>query len=278
MGTGAARSISWWVLPLIHESDQPTTDVGSYTRLRALYILVPLTVVLTFVIVALLPEWMWPTIASPSHYPPSLPSPIPELILCSAMFSLAHLLRVPFYSASSHLLRPDIACLLSTFLGVLVVNFFRLMSLVILEVRHNMEYPTPTWQDPSFHTVWWLSLNVAEVVAALAQDFQNISLYRDVMVPRGREQEFLERLKQPPAEPVLETNGYPHDWRELAETPPQEHTYDLRDVEDQPAREEYSNAAVLNSQVDDNFDILMTVKAREELEEVYGVPVIVGVI
>lgn len=278
MGTGAARPISWWVLPLIYESVQLSTNVGSYTRLRALYIYVPLTAVLTFVIVALLPGWMWPIKAFPSHYPPSLPSPIPELILCSAMFSLAHFLRFPFYSASSHLLRPDIACLLSTFLGVLVVNFLRLMSLVILEVRHNMDYPTPTWQDPSFHTIWWLSLNVAEVATALAQDFQNISLYRDVMVPRGREQEFLERLKQPPAEPVLETNGYPYDWREPTTTPPQEPTYDLHDVEDQPTREEYGNAAALSSQVDNNFDVLMDVKAREELEDVYGVPVIVGVI
>lgn len=191
------------------------------------------------------------------------------------MFSLAHLLRIPFYSVSSHLLRPDVACLLSTFLGVLVVNFFRLMSLVILEVRHNMDYPTPTWQDPSFLTVWWLSLNVAEVLAAIAQDLQNISLYQDVMVPPGREREFLESLKPPSTE--HETNGYAYDLREST-TSPQEPTYDLHDAEDQPLRDQYNNTVALGSQVDSNFDALMAVKARDELEEVYGIPVVVGVI
>ncbi|KAL4071597.1 hypothetical protein V8B97DRAFT_408045 [Scleroderma yunnanense] len=252
------------------ELEQNGLYLGSYARLLALYTFVPLSAFFTFVIVALLPELIWPTTSSPSHYPTILPSPIPELILCSAMFSLAHLLRVPFYSVSSYLLRPDIACLLSTFLGVLVVNFLRLMSLVILEVRHNMDYPTPTWQDPSFHTVWWLSLNVAEVLAALAQDFQNISLYRDVIVPQGREREFLERLKQTPTDPALQANGHTYDWRESTEVSPQEPTYDLHDVENQP----HGNATALNSQVDNNFDILMAVKTREELEEVYGVAVI----
>ncbi|KIK17580.1 hypothetical protein PISMIDRAFT_223185 [Pisolithus microcarpus 441] len=245
--------------------------LGSYKRLLAMYTMVPLTALTSFAVVVLLPWLFWPCSTS-SRYPSYSPSPIPELVLSSAVFSLAHLLRVPLYSISLSLLRPSFACLVSTFLNILVVNVLRLMSLIILEVRHYMKYPTPTWQDPSFRTVWWLSLNVAEVLVALVQDYRGISFYRDVMVPRGREREFLERLKQNSSSPVLEPNGRVYDWRDPSHTFPEQpidpETEGLQTEALQP------NAAAIASQIDKEFDRLIVVKAREELEELYGVAVI----
>ncbi|KAI6142377.1 hypothetical protein BKA82DRAFT_4148536 [Pisolithus tinctorius] len=245
--------------------------LGSYKRLLAMYTMVPLTALTTFVVIVLLPWLCWPD-STPSRYPYYSPSPIPELALSSAMFSLAYLLRVPLYSVSLHLLRPSFACLVSTFLSIVVVNLLRLMSLIVLEVRHNMKYPTPTWQDPSFRTVWWLSLNVAEVLVAVAQNYQGISLYRDVMVPRGREHEFLERLKQNPSSPIPASNGHAYDWRDRVRTFPEQPVDP--EAEGLQTDEPHPNATALTSQIDKDFDTLMAVKAREELEELYGVAVV----
>ncbi|KAI6102987.1 hypothetical protein F5141DRAFT_242972 [Pisolithus sp. B1] len=245
--------------------------LGSYEQLLALYTMVPLTALTTFAVVVFLPWLFWPG-STPSRYPSYSPSPIPELVLSSAVFSLAHLLRAPLYSISLYLLRPGFACLVSVFLNILVVNVLRLMSLIILEVRHYVNYPTPTWQDPSFRTVWWLSLNVAEVLVALVQDYRGISFYQDVMVPQGREREFLARLKQSSPSPIFEPNGHAYDWRDPSHTLPEQHTDP--EAEGLQTEELQPNAAALTSQIDRDFDRLMVVKAREELEELYGVAVI----
>ena len=188
------------------------------------------------------------------------------------MFALAHQLRVPLYTASSLLLRPDIASLLTTFLHVLLVNLLRLASLALLRVRHNMDSLKPMCQDPSFHTVWWLSFNVAEVLVSLVQGYQHITLYRDVMVPPGREREFLERLKDG-ASP-LQSDG-DSEWQDSPEQLPEGSPDDLRQLEDQSGEGSHRNANALDSRIQHNFDKLLTIKAREELEQVYGVAPIV---
>ncbi|KAF9228146.1 hypothetical protein BS17DRAFT_773150 [Gyrodon lividus] len=245
---------------------------GSYKRFLALYTFVPLSALFTFTVLALLPPLLWPNSSSSSRYPPSFPSPLPEVLLSSAMFTLGHQLRVPLYSLSSVLLRPHMASLLSMFLHVLVVNSLRLASLALLQVRHNMDYPTPTWQDSSFHTVWWLSLNIAEVLAALVQSYQHIALYRDVMVPPGREREFLERLKHVAIQ--QENNGESYAWREPYEQTPQYSHDDLREVEDQIPEESRRNSTVLDSQIDRDLIKLLAMQSREELEGVYGTAVV----
>ena len=189
------------------------------------------------------------------------------------MFALAHQLRVPLYTVSSLLLRPDIASLLTSFLHVSLVNLLRLASLSLLRVRHNMDSLKPTWQDPFFHTVWWLSFNIAEVLVSLVQGYQHIALYRDVMVPPGREEEFLARLKDGTTPPQGDRD--PNEWRGSAEQLPENSGEDLRQLEDQTGEYSPRNANVLDSRIQHNFDRLFTIKAREELEEVYGVAPIV---
>ena len=167
------------------------------------------------------------------------------------MFALAHQLRVPLYTASSLLLRPDIASLLTTFLHVLLVNLLRLASLALLRVRHNMDSLKPVCQDPSFHTVWWLSFNVAEVLVSLVQGYQHIMLYRDVMVPPGREREFLERLKD--GATPLQSDG-DSEWQDSPEQLPEGSRDDLRQLEDQSGEGSHRNANALDSRIQHNFD------------------------
>ncbi|KAG1721953.1 hypothetical protein EDB19DRAFT_1770085 [Suillus lakei] len=173
-----------------------------------------------------------------------------------AFFSLVHLLRVPLLSLASFLLPSESACLASTFLHVFITNGLRLAALAIIQVRHTMDFYIPTCQDPAFRTVWWLSLNFAEVLAAIVQGYEQLTLYRDVMVPEGRETEFLERLK----------SGSLDD-------PPLENPYSLEredELEDGETRS-------VESRIDRGLEKLLAIKMREELEEVYGIPVIVRV-
>ncbi|KAG1775660.1 hypothetical protein EV702DRAFT_1199147 [Suillus placidus] len=195
-----------------------------------------------------------------SRFPFSIPTifPLPEILLSSAFFSLAHLLRVPLFSLASLLLPPESACLASTFIHVLTTNALRLAALVILNVRHTMDYPIPTCQDPAFRTVWWLSLNFAEVLAPIVQGYEQLALYRDVMVPEGRETEFLERLK---SDSLIEPDP-------ALENPRPEHEILQGELEDEEAQS-------VESRIDRGLDELLVIKMRDELEEVYGVPVIV---
>ncbi|KAH7882055.1 hypothetical protein F5I97DRAFT_2068851 [Phlebopus sp. FC_14] len=246
---------------------------GSYRRLLAMYTLVPSTALLAFVVLALLPSVAWPSPSpsAPSRYPALFPSPLPELFLSSSMFSLGHLLRVPVFSLSLLLVRPSAASLLSTFLHVLVINTLRLVALALLQVRHSMAYPTPTCDDPAFRTVWWLSLNVAEVAVAVVQGYQQIALYRDVMVPKGREHEFLERTKHVSQQNNNVNGAVPNSW---TESPEDESQSNLGETDDPLRRALRQSTDVLDVQIDRDFDKLVAVKSREELEEVYGLPVI----
>ncbi|KAG1721956.1 hypothetical protein EDB19DRAFT_1859535 [Suillus lakei] len=226
---------------------------GSYSRILLLNAFVPLFAIVIFTVLALLPDLAWPIADFPSPYPASFPFPLPEILISSAFFSLAHLLRVPLFSLASLLLPSESACLASTFLHVFITNGLRLAALAIIQVRHTMDYPIPTCQDPAFRTVWWLSLNFAEVFAAIVQGYEQLTLYRDVMVPEGRETEFLERLK----------SGSLDD-------PPLENPYS-------PEREdelEDGETRSVESRIDRGLEKLLAIKMREELEEVYGIPVI----
>lgn len=192
------------------------------------------------------------------------------------MFALAHQLRVPTYTVSSLLLRPDIASLLTSFLHVLLVNLLRLASLALLGVRHSMDSLKPIWQDSSFHTVWWLSLNIAEVLVSVMQGYQHITLYRDVMVPPGREREFLERLKG--GSTPLQNDEDSSGWQGSPEQPQEDSSDDLRQLEDQTREGPQRSANALDSRIQHNVDKLLAIKAREELEGVYGVAPIVRLV
>lgn len=237
---------------------------GSYSRILLLNSFVPIFAFVVFTVLALLPDLAWPIADLPSSYPSSFPFPLPEILISTSFFSLAHLLRVPLFSLASLLLSPEHACLASTFIHVLITNGLRLAALAILQVRHTMDYPIPTCQDPAFRTVWWLSLNFAEVLAAIVQGYEQLALYRDVMVPEGRESEFLERLKSgslDEPEPTLENPYSPQQGHETFED----------ELEGGETRS-------VESRIDRGLEKLLVIKMRDELEDVYGVPVIVRIL
>ena len=258
----------------------------------ALYTLVPLSSLLAFVLLALLPlAYPRPT---PDLYPHPryFPFPLPEILASASLWSLSHLLRIPLHTLFSTITPWTIpSILLSTFCHSLVHNILRLSSFPLLLVRQYMSHIYPTSLDPSFRRIWWIALgwSFAEITVGVAQGYEQIALYRDVLVPPGKDKEFLEhRCRRSPARftilpseepgritdsPITVTRGDtrgktigpPGDSRQVTETRNNGETVQQR----------FRSYNAIASQVDHDLDRLMSFRGREELEEVYGIPVIV---
>lgn len=139
-----------------------------------------------------------------------------------------------------------------------------------------MNFTLPTWRDEAFRRVWWLAIGWAaiETIVAVVQEYQQIALYKDVMVPEDRVDEV---LAQPGSgarsrfgssqEEVLVLSP-----RSTEEFPPlQRQESGATDV-----TRELSEAIEL--EVDRDIERLVSLKEREELEEIYGLPIIVRVL
>jgi len=64
-----------------------------------------------------------------------------------------------------------------------------------------MEHNLPTRSDYAFFRVCWVSLgwSFVEVIVAIWQGYEQLALYRDVMIPSARIKEFI-RAAVPPEE------------------------------------------------------------------------------
>lgn len=150
-----------------------------------------------------------------------------------------------------------------------------------------------TFYAPAFARVWWLALgwSLAEVTAGIVQGYETIALYRDVLVPEGGARAFIangalknggsdgasSRLRESLSRgedggPAVEVTGSPVRSREQQQ-------------QQQQQQESYRSSVVVSSEasdaeimleVDKDFDELLALKAREELEELYGFPAIVS--
>ncbi|KAF8154141.1 hypothetical protein B0H34DRAFT_78984 [Crassisporium funariophilum] len=185
---------------------------GNYKNLILLYTLVPLSTVLTFLILALLPTLFFPS-HTPSlfPYPPYLPFPIPEVLTATALWSLAYLLRDVLYATALALTSllpfqtrlprfiPVLTSLFAALLQTTSTLLFRQLAVPILLIPYYTTQPFahqyqvgeelkrhhyPTWQDDAFRRVWWVALGwaAAEAVVGVKQGYESISLYRDVLV------------------------------------------------------------------------------------------------
>ncbi|KAI1790545.1 hypothetical protein LXA43DRAFT_890809 [Ganoderma leucocontextum] len=261
---------------------------GSYKRTLALYAFVPLTSLIFFVFLALCPTWFWPIRwPSPPTFPRSLPSPLPEFILATSFWSLAHLLRTPLWFISSRICPRILDTLLFNASYVLLSNLLRLAALASLSVRHEMTYPRPTWRDGAFRAVWWLGLGwgFAEAAVSITQGYQQLACYRTVMVPVERVKEILAQSRAQAQWGI--GSGSINASREYMPLSPRR--------EDSPAADGSATANGLGNAserrrpsdanpmsleeavrvaVDQDVEQLMHLQEREELEEVYGVPVI----
>lgn len=140
-----------------------------------------------------------------------------------------------------------------------------------------MDYTIPTWKDWAFRRVWWIALGwcVAEAVVGILQTYEQIGWYRDVMVNEESVEEVVNSIQGKNfagagREDVGE--GEEH-------TPTQPRAEDLgKDAELNGT----SNGKIISAdvsiqmQVERDLNQLIALKEREELEEVYGVPVIVS--
>ncbi|KAH9886753.1 hypothetical protein C8Q73DRAFT_748908 [Cubamyces lactineus] len=269
---------------------------GSYQRKVAIYGLVPLTCIVSFLFFANLIRWVWPPRFPPpssSTLPRSFPSPLPELLLSAAFFSLTHALRGPLYTAATVLFAPVWDTLAFNLAYVLLSQSLRLAALALLRVRHEMAYPLPTWRDGAFATAWWLALGwaVAEAATSVAQGYGQLALYRSVMVPVERVRAILEASRTG-GSASTSANGS-REYMPLSPRNEQASGSAEGAAEAQQAnggangvaanaksgrgtrrREPVSVEDAVKMAVDQDVEQLIHLQEREELEEVYGMPVI----
>ena len=142
------------------------------------------------------------------------------------------------------------------------------------------------YRAPAFRRLWWLALgwSLAEVVVGVVQGYETLALYRDAIVPEGRAREL--------ATAALSVGvQVPKNGGATSASPSRARDERLWEsmsrVEDgavgsevigSPVRRYPSTLSVADIQleVDKDFDELVTIKAREELEELYGFPAIVS--
>lgn len=97
----------------------------------------------------------------------------------------------------------------------------------------------PIGGDVAFRSVWALAMGwaLAEGLVAVVQGFENIYIYRDVLVSPGKEAEFLERYTRGQGISLIEENE--------------------------------------GEQEDEEIDKLIAARTRNELEAIFGMPTVV---
>jgi hypothetical protein len=255
---------------------------------------VPITSLLVWLILAFVPPLIWPTHSPQTPHAPYFPTPLPELLLSVSLFALSHLLHPYLFAfASALLLHPTATSLLGTALHVILRNGLRTAALPLLAIPGG----PATFHAPAFRRVWWLALgwSFAEVVAGIAQGYEARALYRDVLVPESAAREFVASASAAAAVAAPTWAPYKSGGSDSASPPP---AADERlreslsrgedggpgtDVAGSPVRGRRQPSAWTEAtnddirlEVDEDFDELVAVKAREELEELYGIPAIVS--
>lgn len=248
--------------------------IGSYQQLVSWYTLVPVTCILIWLALAFLPRLLW-------HTPhPSSPTPFPELLLSISLWSLSHLLSTPIFTLSSALFRlpPGPTTIFSTALHVLLRNLLRLAALPILRVRHYMDYPHPNPADPAFWRVWWLALgwSLAEVAVGVAQGYEQIGLYRNALVPAARVHELEALTRAQTKQPRVGSGERGGSSSRAASAHDDSRRGDsaVREPDRRPTMQRWPSEAEMVLEVERDLDTLITLKAREELEDMYGIPFI----
>lgn len=283
---------------------------GSYRRLLALYTLVPLTFIVVFTLLAVLPTIAWPIditqLPSPFPYPPYLPYPVPEFLLSIALWSLSYLLRDPLFAFVAFLTSAFDALPTATpiVLSTASYSFLSLLlqqcAIPLLLIPYYMYNDHPTSEDPAFRRVWWIALGwaAAEAVVGIQQGYEAITLYRDVLVsvhrshfgngstgsPRKLDNDDfrLPVIRSPintsprltPAAGSSATDLLNRGFEDEVYEQPADVVGDERQLllpqQSRIGRQEYE----LQIQLERDVDKLLTLRNREELEEVYGMPVI----
>ncbi|KAI0339128.1 hypothetical protein BDW22DRAFT_1362087 [Trametopsis cervina] len=243
---------------------------GSYRRVVVMYTFVPLASLLLLAFLAYCPTLFWAVrYEKPQKYAPYFASPIPELVLSASLWSFAYLLRVPSYAAVSYALQrcsPFLSTLLFNMVYVAIYNLLRLSSLPILRVRDRMKHSRPSCHDSIFRTVWWISLGWAaiDVAVGIVQSYTQISLYRNVMIPAEQTAEILAQGSGIESQtPHLVTAS-----QEILPLSPRNEGFKQGTATSGTLDE------AIRLAVDQDLEQLINLKDREDVEEIYGMPVI----
>ncbi|TFK48220.1 hypothetical protein OE88DRAFT_1647215 [Heliocybe sulcata] len=246
---------------------------GSFTRLVALYTIIPTTCLLVFALLALLPQITWHP-HPPLGYHRLLPFPFPELLLSVSLWSLSHLLRIPLFTLASALLPsyPATSTLLSTALHVALQTALRTSSFLLVGLEIRKDIGNPHWHDPAFLQAWWLALGwaLADVSVGIAQGYNQIALYRDVLISEEDTNVLHESY---------DLAGHQRPGKILLTDSPI--SMSVNDYYASRRNTMVSNGTnggdrwrPVEEEVDKDLEALIAFKTREELEEVYGLPVI----
>ena len=272
-----------------------------------LYTLVPLTTLLSFICLALVPTLV-STTETPSlfPYPPYLPFPILEALTATALWSLSYLLRDFLYATALFIVSPlssimsssstIFTTILSTTLQTTSNLLLRQLAIPILLIPYYSEHLAqhPTWKGDAFKRVWWVALGwaAAEAVVGVKQGYESIALYKDVLISANMSTlitDTMESRDRRPEEAPMK-QGEREQRRDSTMSSPiqqQQQQYSFPISSEEP--DEYQPLLRTLSRIDDqserllqaenyverDLDHLMALKNREDLEEVYGIPVIV---
>ncbi|KAF7321119.1 hypothetical protein HMN09_00199800 [Mycena chlorophos] len=242
---------------------------GSYNRLVLLYTLAPLTTVIVLALSAALPFIVYHYHDAENDYPYSvfLPYPLPEILIPAALFIFTHCLRPVLFTLPTLVVPESFATtLVSTALSTILTIVGRMVALILLLIRPYAAYDTPTWHDPAFVRIWWAGLGwaAAEGIVAVAQGYAGLELYRDVLVPSS--------TATPRAATPDSTEHQPSSSTERTPLLPR-----LSSGSTIPIPKPLDASVVLTdpgTELDNDLDQLLALKARDDLEDVLGIPLV----
>ncbi|KAH9964834.1 hypothetical protein BC827DRAFT_891362 [Russula dissimulans] len=269
--------------------------LGSYHHLVRVYSIVPTTSLLVWVLLAVAPPLLWPSPSSTTPQAPYFPTPLPELLLSISLFALSHQLNPYLFTFAGVLLpHPTATSVLGTALHAVLRTALRAAAFPTLALA--VPGGTATFRAPAFQRVWWLALgwSLAEVTAGVVQWYEMLELYRDALVPESDAHGLVASVTSTWPPPQTKTD------RSESASPPLAADESLREslsrgedggfatevLVESPVRGRQqqrqamdrlscmTNDAEIQLEVDRDFDELVAVKAREELEELYGYPAI----
>ncbi|KAF4586291.1 hypothetical protein EYR38_010566 [Pleurotus pulmonarius] len=258
---------------------------GSYSRLVLIYTLVPLTTLLVWISFAILPSVAYSTRHPSTIYPylPYFPFPLPELLTAFAFWCVAYVARPPIFaviSFASTFTTLDSASswlptALSTFLHTVLSLILCIASIAILQIPLHHAHGHPTYHDPAFVRVWFLALGwaLAEGLTAVWQGYGALAAYKDVVVSVNLDDD----REASPAHTPSSGNGK----APLRQSPEPSHSAEqgLSSTKSsmsasQQRASDVAEEDAIQLELERDFEELMAVKLRDELEELYGIPYI----
>ncbi|KAF8266049.1 hypothetical protein EI94DRAFT_243659 [Lactarius quietus] len=139
------------------------------------------------------------------------------------------------------------------------------------------------YRAPAFRRLWWFALgwSFAEVAVGVVQGYETLALYRDVLVPEGRARELAAAaltvaVRAPKNGATSASPPRARDERLWESMSRAEDGVTISEAIGSPVRPfpTAANGVDIQGEVDKDFDELVAVKTREELEELYGFPAI----